>query len=89
MNAKHTPGPWYANEFNVYKDIGDTQFPIAESKFWSEETCANARLIAAAPELLAIVQKYLNTAEDATGAFDLADIDAEARVIVAKAKGES
>lgn len=46
---------------------------------------SRARLIAAAPELLGIVQKYLASADKPLGMSEIADIDAEARAIVAKA----
>jgi hypothetical protein len=51
--AKHTPGPWVVN------DIGDVRTGDGQDRFIAsvfgrglEEKTANARLIAAAPELL-------------------------------------
>ncbi len=88
----HTKGPWKVNkstgelgEFQVDSD----DYYICETICGLGEEEANARLIAAAPELLAIVQKYLDSAANPLGMAELADIDAEARVIVAKAKGEA
>jgi hypothetical protein len=55
MSTNHTTGPWdisrsatpdYAPQFEVYSEVSDDRVAIA---FTSE---ANARLIAAAPELL-------------------------------------
>lgn len=73
MNAKHTQGPWNANWTRISgQAIG---FHIADSKHGSlrticeaydktgamsaNETEANARLIAAAPELLDVAQSIL------------------------------
>lgn len=76
MEAKHTPGPWRFEEFELYQGAG-LRFNIsqAESATYTphysdvaqtisgEELSiqeANARLIAAAPELLAALQFYAN-----------------------------
>lgn len=52
--AKHTPGPWViepvCGAFDVYAEGNDDAEPIA-----SEISGPNARLIAAAPELLALL----------------------------------
>lgn len=101
MSAQHTPGPW-----EVAK--GCDQY-VAAGGFWvastmgvrGEEGAANARLIAAAPDLLeALLTKRDYVADAASGALtypdsgegfklmaaeDLARIDA----IVAKARGET
>ena len=61
MNAKHTPGPWISESVveGVWPDAGtyiyDTTQGIvaqAEAHTTPETTLANARLIAAAPDLL-------------------------------------
>ena len=72
MNAKHTPGPWEAVGNLVRSPMVQPQglskgVQIAECRdayFLShtEESKANARLIAAAPELLEVAQMIL--AED-------------------------
>lgn len=47
--SKHTPGPWHAMGWNVY----DKDDMIADAGFVSEvKSDANARLIAAAPDML-------------------------------------
>lgn len=63
MTTKHTPGPWYEKGTTVFMDIGDRAYEIAMCADWSEETSANARLIAAAPDLLAALEAVLIRAE--------------------------
>lgn len=77
MSAKHTPGPW--NAFNSIKAIGvgSERSDVAWVRFEEcglmdtarsqEEDEANARLIAAAPELLAALQEVAEW--DKVGAF--------------------
>jgi hypothetical protein len=52
--AKHTPGPWHFEAGRIWQR-GDNPEPIACADTYPEETEreANARLIAAAPDLLA------------------------------------
>lgn len=97
-NAKHTPGPWgysqwpdqsifnihaggFAEAFAVVKNVEN-----AHRGMGSVETRANARLIAAAPELLAALEAMLNYAN--LGAYERADAVKAARAAIAKAKGE-
>lgn len=69
--SPHTPGPWHAREWNCHApttvgvgaDLRQFQ-PVAEcsglgSNFSNNEEEANARLIAAAPELLAALREFL------------------------------
>ena len=49
----HIPGPWYADDNEVYKDYGDERELIATANIKWEECMFNAELIAAAPDLLA------------------------------------
>jgi len=49
---KHTPGPWTLNSANQVVKHGDQSIIIANPYHGSMPTEANARLIAAAPELL-------------------------------------
>jgi hypothetical protein len=64
MTMKHTPGPWEAIGSNVASDDG----MVAITKvLWpgdNERDAANARLIAAAPELLAACRDALEVEED-------------------------
>ena len=101
MTTKHTPGPWYVGSGtyegrNIYSaasvtdDEGFTYQPIVASaeddgiKCWD----ANARLIAAAPDLLRYLKEARRTLEmwkDVAPAVSLcADIDAA----IARATGE-
>jgi len=66
METKHTPGPWKVEEYNsatLRGAIGifsaDSTIPIVHSPMGESlaEADANARLIAAAPELLAAAEK--------------------------------
>lgn len=99
---RHTPGPWIANGGYIRLDKCGTAFirimpkygPVATDK---EERKANARLIAAAPELLEACEKLFDVATKATEELTLAcrcyateDQDAtmeRARNIIAKARG--
>ena len=65
MNAQHTPGPWMLSArldegYRVHGVEGMID-AIADLDEWAEpgETEANARLIAAAPELLAACRRVL------------------------------
>ena len=67
---KHTPAPWHVGigngEGSIFSDSGRTRledggttlYPICSyNRGWNaDEDAANARLIAAAPELLAVLQ---------------------------------
>lgn len=68
--SKHTPGPWYVSTeypIQVMKHmehlVGKTAFTdyvvadISEGAFAGEEELANARLIAAAPEMFDMLHK--------------------------------
>jgi hypothetical protein len=71
---KHTPGPWTRGYGNyVYRDdVGQkdgksliaTCMPLNVTRAELETAFANARLIAAAPELLAALQWLADSADD-------------------------
>ena len=108
MTTKHTPGPWYVGSGtyegrNIYSvasvtdDEGFTYQPIVASaeddgiKCWD----ANARLIAAAPDLLEALQeaeKWFGPFSEITinGEHDREDVRVVAliRAAIAKALGE-
>jgi hypothetical protein len=103
MSAKHTPGPWSYDPASFWKRPGLRGFKVygPDSKSIAayssagnrnaEEQEANARLIAAAPDLLAALRELIETAErfaDLRGSTDQkalwADLEA-ARIAIAKA----
>ncbi len=95
--SEHTPGPWRAEAFGVgCMDIwGPNREEIAavhdndggdDPEFYP--AVANAHLIAAAPDLLAVVREYYeayNGAEYAEGGWPLMD---HARAALIKAEGQ-
>jgi hypothetical protein len=83
MNTKHTPAPWVTIE-------GGRGYTITtqESRGISIKE-ANARLIAAAPELLDILQKLVDADFGSKGWTDSLEVIArQARLTIAKARGE-
>jgi hypothetical protein len=82
---KHTPGPW-RNQNNVIvfgKDLNDPIAKICVSIYSKE----NARLIAAAPELLEACKAIINVLGDSK--FWEADAVLIARAAIIKAEGKS
>lgn len=68
MTSQHTPGPWVAVErTNAYIEIEAPDQPGYAAKKVAETSLtnhvANARLIAAAPDLLAALQGFIQGAE--------------------------
>ena len=96
--SKHTPGPWRAvhHGYNLAIRAGDiidplAYFPNAES-FDPAATEANARLIAAAPELLAALRLCVlkfSQLLDTGMTLGMARALDEARAAIAKAEGQS
>lgn len=102
--TKHTSGPWSEWRFDTQADIavGPTEGGLAVAEIVTvnangirtQESFdigkANARLIAAAPELLAICEELLEAAETTLemGSYYEPTIK-EAYDIIAKAKGEN
>ena len=106
---KHTPGPWncYIPEIGNEKDtndVGNFYWSIHPDLFhsdvnylhvtgWMSE--ANARLIAAAPDLLEVVKSLLECGDFFTSAIeaknhsvDFEELEVFARAVVSKATGE-
>jgi len=93
MSAKHTPGPWTAKvvHFNGAGAIlGPDNKGVAciSAAVRREENESNLRLIAAAPDLLAALQRIVRARQDGAIHPDDPCIDA-ARAAIAKAKGEA
>ena len=97
---KHTPGPWKAHFEEAYYVTGPDRGRVAMmlnlkgahglgGRRTGEESAANARLIAAAPELLEALQAldvlFGHLASDGTQ-YDWID---RARAVIAKATGET
>ena len=87
--GEHTPGPWVAVGAGVYTESDDPCLEIIFSahntRSASRETAkANARLIAAAPEMLEALKKILFLTNNATRD----DIALVARAAIAKVEGE-
>jgi hypothetical protein len=104
MSGKHTPGPWTASEMGVISDKITSHgnfYVCGVINADNEEDKANMKLIAAAPDLLAALQRLLQAADEysdhmtrfgrgASGMGALADSaspSGQARAAIAKAKG--
>lgn len=107
MSTEHTPGPWHVTaDYCGALAVNDhlqfpSEFPVALIGGPLADKRANARLIAAAPDLLAALERVENRltmaarafygagrAKDLRAALDNWIADAEtARAAIAKAKG--
>ena len=68
MEAKHTPGPWEAGHYNgtptIFDSRGNGTIPLATvHDVTTGDPEANARLIAAAPDLLAACEALAQWAD--------------------------
>lgn len=90
--AKHTPGPWDENNGRVFRGNSGSICILTDQHSFVEYR-ANARLIAAAPELLeALEYIYLLLQDDYDGdALKrlTAELSDTARAAIAKATGET
>lgn len=97
MSAKHTPGPWFATQDNgpswtIRLDKRATVASISGASLHIGNTEANARLIAAAPDLLAFAAEYVAEIEEqAVASGDdvscFSPLYNVARAAIAKAEG--
>jgi len=105
MNARHTPGPWDAitSDGRNYRIIGGEEagyVAIVEAIFQPRQNAANARLIAAAPDLLeackaasAVLTGFYNAVADSIGEWEsdgsrpLYKAEKILRAAIAKAEG--
>lgn len=90
MKTKHTPGPWALVHDSDQQQptylIGTYDNPdVARVYDITKEANANARLIAAAPDLLAFAQMIANGGINEAGE---AQIESEARALISKITGE-
>jgi hypothetical protein len=94
---KHTPGPWAVAEIVKTARIDNAQMirPVDHCNYEYGATAiigtnyANARLIAAAPELLAALQGLLRGIFDGPDEANAAMLIAKARDAINKATGEN
>lgn len=83
--VSHTPGPWRVSQFygglSVVADCEEPHMSIfdfagagSEGEPWREQTLANARLCAAAPELLAALEEMVKamTLDDTSSTWNAA-----------------
>jgi len=105
MNARHTPGPWDAitSDGRNYRIIGGEEagyVAIVGAIFQPQQNAANARLIAAAPDLLeackkasAVLAKFYNAEAERMGEWEfngtrpLYKTEKILRAAIAKAEG--
>jgi hypothetical protein len=92
QTAQHTPGPWKAEGWEnlVVNSADGYTMTLAAGGKWAvlSELKANARLIAAAPDLLAALREVAGLWEDSDKTNGLAEIMARsARAAIAKAMG--
>ena len=80
MQTTHTPGPWYLNIDTVHIRKGVDIQPVTHHM--AAQGMADARLIATAPELLAVCKAAL--LRDDVADSDLGDM---LRLVIAKATG--
>jgi hypothetical protein len=80
----HTPGPWQVRDNRV--EFGSDGYTVAVVTKGCPEFEGNARLIAAAPELLAALERLLGIAWS-VGSLAWDDAVAQARLALARAKG--
>lgn len=96
--TKHTPGPWALDDESIYAPGGEGWKQVAEIPNWrtnpgevlTPEDNANARLIAAAPDMLEALQALANWGPFQNGyapddAFS--KIQSMTRAAIAKATG--
>lgn len=94
-STQHTPGPWVAKSFHVegpsggavadvYRPHGDGAVTTAE---YSAGRMANARLIAAAPDLLAALRALVDIYAKVGGPLAVDPHVAAARAAIARAEG--
>jgi hypothetical protein len=93
---KHTPGPWSLDELDsagsiaIYQLNAPTRSALAELEIPDVESEANARLIAAAPELLDALENLLALVEGECPSLLEDDHHyTQVKAAIAKAKGVS
>jgi len=80
--AKHTPGPWQAAGKHIVQDDGGVVAYVTAYASLTPRQKADARLIAATPDLLAALRNFVD------GCSTSVDAAAVARAAIARATGE-
>lgn len=86
-HATHTPGPWHDSgnpEYEIYK--GNNPIASVIPSFTAEDE-ANARLIAAAPEMYETMKSILAVVNDPGPIFPGTAIGDKVREVLAKVEG--
>ena len=94
MKTTHTPGPWHVDvtdaDADVHSGFGMVACTVGHPSNQDDEGRSNARLIAAAPELLAALESIAgipqHPRDDARNLYFLAVAKSEARAAIAKVK---
>ena len=80
--SQHTPGPWFSHNLWLGPEgKGPFAFPLGTDE---DQAAANARLIAAAPDLLAALEAATACLARAPDAYPLLK---QAEIAIAKARG--
>lgn len=91
MSAQHTPAPWTVSGKQVKSIDHGKRYTVATAnnpKFTDEANASNARLIAAAPDLLAaLIELSDYVFDEYSASHPLCERAAEARAVIAKATG--
>jgi len=90
MNTKHTPGPWAINDDLAFA-LPDRPYPVGKLFYTVADVGneADARLISAAPDMLAVLIRVLNFEQRlmACKADGGAELVSDIRAALAKAEG--
>ena len=77
--TKHTPGPWNVEKYCVW--AGDKYVAATQTGIDEEEQAANARLIAAAPDMLAVCHAVA-ALNEGQGRLNLCEVAGMARNVL-------
>ena len=87
MTTQHTPGPWHVTGYHVEARAGAIA-TVCDAGDDDTEGDANARLISAAPELLAVLREIVDPWDFHCGDGEPTPLHARARAAIAAATGE-
>jgi len=100
-NIKHTPGPWITGDWTAFAGLSVRQADGKSPDKWTgpliarvvneahyEQCSANARLIAAAPEMYEALKNALNTIRALTEDYDTRQSFIKGQELIARVEGE-